>query len=89
MKILQKAGVNFGIAGDNETCCGSRAYQMGYEQDFLDQAKKNMAMIKKARRQDRRNVLRRWGIRPLKYFTTNSTSRADLEVLHISNLSTN
>jgi Fe-S oxidoreductase len=48
VKILQKAGVNFGIAGDNETCCGSRAYQMGYEQDFLKQAKKNMAMIKKA-----------------------------------------
>jgi Fe-S oxidoreductase len=47
-KILQKAGVDFGIAGDAETCCGGRAYQMGYEQDFLAQAKKNMAMIKKA-----------------------------------------
>ena len=47
-KILQKAGVNFGIAGDAETCCGGRAYQMGYEADFLSQAKKNMAMIKKA-----------------------------------------
>ena len=59
VKILQKAGVNFGIGGDNETCCGGRAYQMGYEQDFLNQAKKNMAMIKKDRRQDRRDVLRR------------------------------
>jgi Fe-S oxidoreductase len=48
VKILQKAGVNFGIAGDNETCCGGRAYQMGYEEDFLDLAKKNMAMVKKA-----------------------------------------
>jgi Fe-S oxidoreductase len=47
-KILQKAGVNFGIAGDAETCCGGRAYQMGYKEDFLKQAKKNMAMIKKA-----------------------------------------
>ena len=47
-KILQKAGVNFGIAGDAETCCGGRAYQMGYKDDFLKQAKKNMAMIKKA-----------------------------------------
>ena len=46
--ILQKAGVNFGIAGDAETCCGGRAYQMGYQDDFLAQAKKNMAMIKKA-----------------------------------------
>ncbi len=48
VKILQKAGVNFGIAGDAETCCGGRAYQMGYKEDFLKQAKKNMEMIKKA-----------------------------------------
>src|SRR4030043_507038 len=48
VKILQKAGVNFGIAGDAETCCGGRAYQMGYRDDFLKQAKKNMAMIKKS-----------------------------------------
>jgi len=47
-KILQKAGVNFGIFGDAETCCGGRAYQMGYKDEFLAQAKKNMAMIKKA-----------------------------------------
>jgi Fe-S oxidoreductase len=47
-KILQKAGVNFGIAGNAETCCGGRAYQMGYPDDFLAQAEKNMAMIKKA-----------------------------------------
>jgi Fe-S oxidoreductase len=47
-KILQKAGVNFGIAGDVETCCGGRAYQMGYKDEFLAQAKKNMALIKKA-----------------------------------------
>ena len=47
-KILQKAGVNFGIAGDAEVCCGGRAYQMGYEDDFLAQAKKNIALIKKA-----------------------------------------
>jgi len=47
-KILKKAKVNFGIAGDNETCCGGRAYQMGYKKDFLKQARKNMALIKKA-----------------------------------------
>jgi Fe-S oxidoreductase len=47
-KILQSAGVNFGIAGDAETCCGGRAYQMGYKEDFLNQAKKNMDLIKKA-----------------------------------------
>jgi Fe-S oxidoreductase len=47
-KILQKAGVNFGIAGDAEVCCGGRAYQMGYQEDAINQAKKNMAMIQKA-----------------------------------------
>ena len=45
-KILQKAGIDFGIAGDAETCCGGRAYQMGYKEDFLNQAKKNMDLIK-------------------------------------------
>lgn len=45
-KILQKAGVDFGIAGDAETSSGGAAYEMGYEQDALDQAKKTMALIK-------------------------------------------
>jgi Fe-S oxidoreductase len=45
--ILTKAGVNFGIMGDAEICCGSRAFQMGYEKEFIDQAKKNIAAIKK------------------------------------------
>ncbi len=48
VKLLKEAGVDFGIAGNNETCCGGRAYQMGYKQDFLNQAEKNMEMIKKA-----------------------------------------
>jgi Fe-S oxidoreductase len=48
VKLLQKAGVDFGIAVAGETCCGGRAYQMGYRDDFLNQAKKNMAMIKKS-----------------------------------------
>ena len=48
VKILEKAGVDFGIFGDDETCCGGRAYQMGYKDAFMAQAKKNMAMIKKA-----------------------------------------
>jgi Fe-S oxidoreductase len=46
-KILQKAGVDFGIMGDAEICCGSRAMQMGYEDAFLAEAKKNIAAIKK------------------------------------------
>jgi Fe-S oxidoreductase len=46
--LLKKASVNFGIVRENKSCCGGRAYQMGYEKDFIEQAKKNMAMIKKS-----------------------------------------
>ncbi|MBN2240757.1 MAG: (Fe-S)-binding protein [Dehalococcoidales bacterium] len=46
VKILQKAGIDFGIAGDAETCCGGRAYQMGYKDAFLAQAKKAMEVVK-------------------------------------------
>ena len=35
-------------AGANEICCGGRAYQEGYEKEFLDQAKKTMDTIKKS-----------------------------------------
>jgi len=48
VKLLQKAGADVGIAGEKELCCGSRAYQTGYKEDFLNQAKKNMEMFKKA-----------------------------------------
>jgi Fe-S oxidoreductase len=43
--LLRKAGVNVGIAGKKETCCGGRAYEMGYQDDFLKQAKKYMAQL--------------------------------------------
>ncbi len=48
VSLLKKAGVDVGIAGANEVCCGGRAYQTGYKQDFLDQAKKNLEMFKKS-----------------------------------------
>ncbi len=82
-KILEKAGVNFGIAGNNETCCGGRAYQMGYENDFLKQAKKNMAMIKKA---GVKTVVTACadGYQAFKVLYEKYNLRGDLEVLHIS-----
>lgn len=46
-RILQKAGVDFGIAGDAETSTGGQAYEMGYQADFLNQARKNMEFIDK------------------------------------------
>jgi len=82
-KILQKAGVDFGIAGDAETCCGGRAYQMGYEADFLSQAKKNMAMIKKS---GARTLVTGCadGYQAFKVLYDKYDLKGNLEVLHIS-----
>lgn len=47
IKLMQKAGVDVGIAF-KESCCGGRAYQMGFQAEAIEQAKSNMAMFKKA-----------------------------------------
>jgi Fe-S oxidoreductase len=47
-RLLEKAGVNFGIGGANELCCGGRAFQMGYKDDFMQQAEANMVAIEKS-----------------------------------------
>jgi Fe-S oxidoreductase len=48
VSLLAKAGVDIGILGSNETCCGSRAYAMGYREDFARCAEKNMKAWEKA-----------------------------------------
>jgi Fe-S oxidoreductase len=48
VRLLKKADVDIGIAGENESCCGGRAYQMGYKEELLNQAKQNMELIKKS-----------------------------------------
>jgi Fe-S oxidoreductase len=82
-KILQKAGVNFGIAGDAETCCGGRAYQMGYKDEFLAQAKKNMALIKKAGVKTLVTGCAD-GYQAFKVLYDKFDLKGDLEVLHIT-----
>jgi Fe-S oxidoreductase len=34
MTLFQKAGVDVGIMGQEESCCGARAYGMGYREEF-------------------------------------------------------
>ena len=82
-KILKKAKVDFGIAGDNETCCGGRAYQMGYEKDFLKQARKNMAFVKKT---GAKTIVTSCadGYQAFKVLYDKYKLKEDLEVLHIS-----
>ncbi len=48
VSLLRKAGVDFGVAADDEPCCGGRAYEMGYKADFLKQAESAMGMFKKS-----------------------------------------
>lgn len=46
--LMQKAGVDVGIAREQEQCCGGRAYQMGYKDDFLRQARRNLELFKRS-----------------------------------------
>jgi Fe-S oxidoreductase len=82
-RLLQKAGENFGIAGENETCCGGRAYQMGYKEDFLNQAKKNMAMIKKSGAKTLVTGCAD-GYQAFKVLYDQYGLKGDLEVLHVT-----
>jgi len=43
VELLIKAGVDLGIAGTAENCCGGRAYDMGYRSQFEACAEKNIA----------------------------------------------
>ena len=40
--ILKEAGVDFGIMGKDETCCGGRAYEMGYYGELTKYAQNNI-----------------------------------------------
>ncbi len=46
--LLKNAGVDIGIMGKDELCCGGRAYSMGYREEFARCAKKNMEAWTKA-----------------------------------------
>ena len=83
VKLLRKAGVDFGIAGDNETCCGGRTYQMGYKEDFLKQAAKNMEMIKKSGAKTLVTGCAD-GYQAFKVLYDQHGFKGDLEVLHIT-----
>jgi len=40
--LIQNAGVDLGIMGKNESCCGGRAYHMGYSPDYRKAAERNI-----------------------------------------------
>jgi Fe-S oxidoreductase len=40
--LLRNAGVDIGIMGKDESCCGGRTYDMGYKEDFTRLAENNI-----------------------------------------------
>lgn len=47
VNILNRAGINFGILGEEESCCGDYARRTGNEYLFQDLAKKNIDILRK------------------------------------------
>jgi heterodisulfide reductase subunit D len=84
-RILEKGGVAFGIAGDAETCCGGRAYEMGHQADFLAQAEKSMEVI---RQSGARTLVTSCAVCYQAYAVLYDRFelKGDLEVLHTSQL---
>jgi Fe-S oxidoreductase len=46
--LFRNTGIDIGILGENESCCGGRAYQMGYRKEFTQCAARNIAALNKA-----------------------------------------
>jgi len=83
VNILKKAGVNVGIAGKNETCCGGRAYEMGFQGEFTKYAENNIEMLKTA---GIKTVVTSCsdGYYTFKVLYDMTGKKGDIEVLHIT-----
>ena len=47
VQVLQDAGVDVGIMGNEEMCCGALAYQIGFREEFANTAEKVIEKLKK------------------------------------------
>jgi Fe-S oxidoreductase len=48
INLLAKAGVDVGIMGKDECCCGGRSYEIGYQGELAKYAEHNLEMLKTA-----------------------------------------
>ncbi len=48
IRILRQAGVDVGILGERESCCGGRAFDMGYRKETVTRANQNLKAWKAA-----------------------------------------
>jgi Fe-S oxidoreductase len=82
--LMQKAGLDVGI-NPGESCCGGRAYQLGYLDDFLRQARLNMDVLKKSGVRTLVTACAE-GYHAFKVLYDKYDLKGNLEVLHISQL---
>ena len=54
-RCMQKAGVDFGILGENELCCGSTVLRIGDRADLRADGRENLEMLKALGGQDDRH----------------------------------
>jgi Fe-S oxidoreductase len=47
VRLLQRAGVSFGVIGVEEQCCGESLRKIGAEEDFINLAQANVALFQK------------------------------------------
>jgi len=83
INLLKKAGVDVGIAGADENCCGGRAYELGYLGEFTKYAENNIEMLKNA---GIKTVVTSCsdGYYAFKVLYAKVMKKYDLEVLHIT-----
>ncbi len=48
VRLLKKAGLDIGIAGEAETCCGGRLFDMGYRDELPKHANRLLRVLKKS-----------------------------------------
>jgi Fe-S oxidoreductase len=46
VNLLTKAGIDIGVMGQDETCCGGRSYEIGYQGELTKYAEHTMEMLK-------------------------------------------
>jgi Fe-S oxidoreductase len=81
--ILREAGVDFGIMGKDEACCGGRAYSMGYMGEFTKFAEHSIETWKKTGAKKVVFICAD-GFGALKNLYPKVIENIDIEVLHIS-----
>jgi Fe-S oxidoreductase len=83
VSLLSSAGIDFGIFGKDEACCGGRAFSMGYMGEFKKFAEHNMDAWKKTGAKKVVFICSD-GFGTLRNLYPKVVENTDLEILHIS-----